>query len=179
MPDQVQTPEVTPPTDPVVPAVPATPVASTEPVLPESYDFKTPQDWKGDTKPYSDYAKALKLTPEQAQRAFEHSVQQQNAVREQTAKELNDWKNQIVGDKSIESPNVDSGFARLGKEIPGLKTLLESSGYKNHPDVVRLANFIGRSLKDAPVVTGGQSNTVQNLSPRDALIAHYRSIQGK
>jgi hypothetical protein len=102
-----------------------------------------------------DKAKADKL-------AAAHVKQQKAFVEAQQAmfqKSVTKWAEDARADKEIGGDAFDANLATAKKALDtfatdGLKEMLKSTGFGNHPEVIRLFNRIGAAISEDRLVTG-------------------------
>lgn len=131
---------------------------------PDKYEFKAAE---GQTfaEPvigaFSEVAKELNLPQDQAQKVLDkmvpvlaaHQLEQVQAVREEWAG-ASKADAEFGGDKLPES----LGLAKKAMEqfaTPALRTLLDDSGFGNHPEVIRMFFRVGKAVGDDGFVKGG------------------------
>ena len=161
--------------DAVAPAV-VPEVTPEAPKAVESYDLKLPDGSKLKPEQVEDiksYAKAKGLSSEAAQEL----LQREASVVDGYFKELQTehqkiteaWKQEVVKDSEIggEKMNENIQLAQRSLEkfgTPKLIQELESTGYGNHPEVIRLLTRIGRAMSnDKMVVAGAQTGGLKSL----------------
>ena len=150
----------------------------TEVVVPEKYDLKLQEESLIDSaylEQFQAYAKEKKLTQDQAQELlqreeiarksyYDSQIQKWEQVKEQ-------WKTQTMSDPEIGgekfAENAELAKRTLEKfSTPQFISALDSSGYGNHPELVRVFARIGQAMKDASII-GGNVNTGGNKSLED------------
>jgi hypothetical protein len=148
-------------------------------VVPEKYDFKTPDgaplegEFVGE---FSAIAKDLKLSQEQADKVAElgakmakgFSVQQEQALETASA----EWAAAVTADKDIGGDKLAENLAIAKKALadlgtPQLTELLEKSKLGNHPEVIRLLVNAGKAIsQDSNLVTGGRMTVIESAAQR-------------
>lgn len=138
-------------------------------VVPEKYDFKQPEGAllsKEHVDSLAQYAKAEKLTAEQAQKLYdrEHGavasfVKSQNDA---LAAKVKQWESEakadpvIGGEKFVENLELAKRGLATAK-VPNLAKFLNDSGYGSHPEVLRVFAMLGRNnANDSLVKSGAQ-----------------------
>lgn len=130
--------------------------------IPETYDLKLPEG--SPLKPesiqsVSEFAKANKLTNEQAQSVLER--ENSNAIEQ--VKLLDDmskkWVEEVKADKELGGNNFTK-TAELSKRViekyaPELIKELEATGLGNHPGFVKFVYRIGKAMDSGEFVKGG------------------------
>jgi hypothetical protein len=167
-----------PPADPAAstaPAAAAPAAPATPPAAPEKYELKlgenTPLD-QSDVDKVAAYARERGLSNEQAQAILDQRHEAATGVtqrqQDMLAAARTKWANDTKGDPEIGGTNFDGTLAnvklvmdKFAPEGSGFRSLLDASGYGNHPEFVRFVNAIGKAMReDKPVTqgagTGGQ-----------------------
>ena len=153
-------------------AAPAEPPAA-PPGAPEKYEFKTP-DGQGFNDQvlakFGDTARSLNLPQDAAQKILDEVAP---AIRESNLKALTDfyadigglpdtWQATVEADKELGGPRLAENLAVAKKALdlggPGLVNVLAKTGLGNHPEVVRWAFKIGKSLSEEKIVSGGSGS---------------------
>ncbi len=137
------------------------------PVVPEKYDLKLEEGSLLDpshVEQFESFAKEKKMTQEQAQeflqrehKAIQSFYESQQQKFEQT-KEA--WKQQTISDPEIggEKFNENIELAHRALKQFGSETFMqaiESTGYGNHPEMVRVFARIGKMMAESKIVTPG------------------------
>lgn len=149
-----------------------------EPVVPEKYDLKLQEESLIDSaylEQFQAYAKEKKLTQDQAQELlqreetarksyYDSQIQKWEQVKEQ-------WKQQTIADPEIGgekfAENAELAKRTLEKfSTPQFVAALDSSGYGNHPELVRVFARIGQAMREAKII-GGNVNTGGQKSIED------------
>lgn len=150
--------------------------------VPEKYDLKLPEGSKLDQKAIegvAEYAKAQKLTNEQAQAVLERD----NAVATQYAetmtnqlKSMNEttWKDQLVADKDFGGTNFEASgrlAARGAEAFFGAEFTeeLKAMNLNHHPKLFKGFVKIGRAMMDDKLVLGSDKPKTEKKSPADVL----------
>ncbi len=163
------------PTDPA-PAAPVADPATTpqagEPTNPNPdptatdpvYDLAVPEGYSvaEDIKQeFVDLAKELKVAPKDAQRFADLSVKMQQKQAADYAKAQEGWVDAVKSDKDIGGDALPENLAiaRKGLEAfgtPELKHLLETTGFGNHPEIIKAFWRVGKKIGEDTPVTGGR-----------------------
>lgn len=137
------------------------------PIVPEKYDIKVGEDSPIDNAyldAFQSYAKEQKLTQEEASKLFNREqfavseyLKRSNVEFEQMKSQ---WVESVKKDPEIGgdnyAANVELAHRALEKYgTPQFKQELESSGFGNHPELVRIFARIGKSLADDKFVSPG------------------------
>lgn len=126
------------------------------------YDFKVPEGVEIDTAMADEFkaiAKELKLPPEHAQKAVDLVVRREQARAEQFAAQVQSWADEVKADPELGKPE-NLAMARKFIDTFGddkIKSLLNSTGMGNHPDVVRLILKASKGMSEDRF-TAGKSN---------------------
>ena len=123
------------------------------------YAFAAPEGTElnqADLDEFKTIAKELKLPKEQAQKVVDLAVKREQARAEAFAKQVSEWGDQVNKDPELGKPE---NLALAVKAIetfgtPELRSLLNSTGMGNHPEVVRLALKIGKAISEDTIVRG-------------------------
>lgn len=149
-----------------------------EPVVPEKYELKLQEESLIDQsylESFEAYAKEKKLSQDQAQELlqreetarksyYDSQIQKWEQVKEQ-------WKQQTIADPEIGgekfAENAELAKRTLEKfSTPQFVSALDSSGYGNHPELVRVFARIGQAMREAKII-GGNVNTGGQKSIED------------
>ena len=133
------------------------------------YKFDMPEGVKldeGDLTKFTDIAKELKLPADAAKKFVDLAAAREVARAEAFAKQVEDWGNEVKADPELGKPEH---LAIAKKTIdtfgtPELRDLLNSTGMGNHPEVIRMALKIGKSISEDTFVAGRNGG---NAPPRD------------
>lgn len=135
--------------------------------VPEKYELKVPEGYEqADVEKFSEAAKQLGLTNDQAQTLLEQQAQQKADFTEAAQNQFKAMTEQWVEDAKKDAEYGGENFERalqyaesaLDKfATPEFKQALNESGYGSHPEMVRIFYRVGKSLsEDKPV--GGEQN---------------------
>ena len=181
-----ESPAATPPADPtaVAPVAPTTPDTKVEaaPVIPEKYEFKTPDDVVLDQKQIEAYTpvfKDLKLTNEQAQKLVELNISQYQAQVKAYEESQTRAQQQWLEDSKAQFPQHEIEVAQSAIAAFGGKDfvdLLQTMGVQNHPSVIRFARNVGVRLAEDTFDMGGQTPT-QKRDPASVLYPNHGTKQ--
>lgn len=148
------------------------------------YEFKLPDGMELDTAARDAFiplAKELKLSPEQAQKFVDLKVadtqRQAEAWQSQQAK----WVDEVKADAEIGGDNLEKSLAYAKAAVdfiadPELTKLLNTTGYGNHPTLVKAFVKIGKQLAPDSFV-GGKREAAANTE--DAQLAHMYPSMAK
>jgi hypothetical protein len=153
-------------TAPAVDPAVATPAAK---VVPEQYEqFKLPEGMQADTEVMTELqtiAKELKLSQDEAQKVNDVGVkaiqklvtQQQEAMQ----KARDSWDAATKTDKEFGGDNLKASISVAEKALnafgtPELFALLDESGLRKHPEIIRAFYRAGKAISDDRFVPSGQ-----------------------
>lgn len=135
---------------------------------PVEYNLKAPEGFDAAGLPkIAEVAKNWGLTPENAQKLLDQTHAAQIKAKADTeaalAKQKQEWVDAVKADPVIGGEKFDATIARAMKVVgeldqkiaPGIKQLLESSGYGDHPVVVRLFAYLGEKNREDSFSTPG------------------------
>lgn len=141
------------------------------PAVPEKYDFKLDDGSLLDAayvEQFSQFAKEKKLTQDQAQEFLQREAQALNSFVQKQQQEFEkvqaEWVNQIKNDSEIGGEKFNQSIElahRALKQFASDSFLkeLETTGYGNHPELVRVFAKIGNMIKEdkmiSPSAAGG------------------------
>ena len=137
-----------------------------KPGAPEQYEFQAPEGQAFDAavlEAYSDVAKELNLSQEDAQKLLDKVAPVMQArQQEQIAQVQEDWANATRADKELGGDKLDASLSVAKKALdafatPELKTLLNQSGLGNNPEVIRFMYRAGKAMSEDKIVTGRQT----------------------
>lgn len=143
---------------------------------PIAYDFKAPEGVELDGVAVDEFkaiAAELKLPADGAQKVVDLYGKLQAQRAEAFAAQVQAWGEEVKADKEVGGAKLDENLGVARKAIdqfgtPELKTLLDSTGMGNHPEVVRLMVKIGRAISEDKIVRGTAGE-----KPRDAASVLY------
>lgn len=148
---------------------------------PEQYEaFKLPDGnaalGKETLSAFESVARELNLPQDKAQLVIDKlapAMQAQNAAAFEQAK--TEWAGASTSDKEFGGEKLSENLAVAKKAVdqfasPDLRKLLESSGFGNHPEVVRLFYRVGKQISEDGFVASGAT---QGAQPRNAASVLY------
>jgi len=152
--------------DPAPTTDPATDPAKVEDPAPEpeitadSYTFQMPEGMEIDAEigaQFKEFAASKKLTNEEAQQLLDLSTKAQEKQAEAFRATQAEWVNQAKADKDFGGAKFDENLAVANKALdafgtPELKTLLRTSGFGNHPEVIRAFVNVGKAVGEDKLV---------------------------
>jgi hypothetical protein len=148
------------------------------------YDLKAPQgfDPSGLAR-VVEVAKLYGIAPEKAQKLLDDTHANQIKAKADTdaalAKQKSEWHAEIQSDKEIGGEQFKATMERAQKVIneidqkiaPGIKKLLDDSGYGDEPRVVRLFAYLGRANREDSFATSDRSGN--DSSPKSLAQLFY------
>ena len=138
------------------------------------YDFKVPEGVEIDAAMADEFkaiAKELKLPPEHAQKAVDLVVRREQARAEQFAEQVQSWADEVKDDPELGKPE-NLALARKFIDTFGddkIKSLLNSTGMGNHPDVVRLILKASKGMSEDRFVAGKSNAEPAKRDPASVL----------
>lgn len=155
----------------------------TAPVVPEKYEFKMPEGMQVDSaaaEQLSSIAKELKLTAEQAQKFADVGATMAQRQIEAHQRTVSEWADAVRSDKDIGGDALTGNLVFARKTLdafgsPELRSLLDSSGLGNHPEMVKLAVRVGKAISEDKFVGGRE--TPGASSGNDAADAFYPTMK--
>lgn len=149
---------------------------------PEAYeDFSVPEGIElrdEDVQAFTETAKELNLTQEQAQRLVDlESERVQEMQQEQQRawqQQVEQWANDTRADEEIGNDNLEAATGSAKRVLdnfgtPALKEVLEQTGLGNHPELVRVFARLGKVMSEDQLVTGGPEGASGDQSPASRL----------
>lgn len=141
-----------------------------EPAVPESYDLKMPEGVELDKAAADEFtaiAKELKLDQATAQKLADVAAKQAQRQAEGHAKLVESWVEQVKTDKDIGGDKLNENLAVARKALesfgtPELKDVLNSTGFGNHPEVIRAFYKIGKAISEDRFVAGSPKSGASN-----------------
>lgn len=155
------------------------PVEATKPEgAPESYDFQSPEGSGLETdssvvQAFSEVAKELNLTQDQAQQVLNGVAPALKKESEGYIENLrSEWVNSVKTDPEIGGDKLPEN---LGKAIqvldaygtPELKSLLGETGLGDNPEIIRFLVRTHQDIGEDRFLTGANADTNQAFSARD------------
>lgn len=134
---------------------------------PEKYEFAAPEGKEFDAEliaQYGEVAKELNLSQEAAQKMIDTISPALAAKHERVLTEARaEWTAQVKADTEIGGANVAENIALANKAFqdfgtPELRTLLETTGLGDHPEMLRWAHRVGKAISEDGFVAGKGGN---------------------
>lgn len=134
------------------------------------YNLKAPEGFDpAAISRVTEFAKSYGISPEKAQKLFDDTLAGQSKAKADMdaalEKQKNDWHAEILADKEIGGDKFKPTMERAQKVIgeidqkiaPGIKKILDDSGYGDHPSVVRLFAYLGNANREDSFAFGDRS----------------------
>tara|TARA_R110000796_G_scaffold9078_3_gene31204 strand:- start:5584 stop:6204 length:621 start_codon:yes stop_codon:yes gene_type:complete len=170
--NEVQTKEATPDSTDAPTDVQSEEAESEEPTAENQppdvdYNFTLPDGYTADedlTADLKSFAKENNLNAEQAQKIADMGVQMQAKQSADYQKQVDAWKEQVKTDEVVGGENFEANvsFAKKALNAYGdqeLNDLLVSTGFGNHPAIVRAFYKMGKSVSEDTLVVANGTNT--------------------
>lgn len=124
---------------------------------------------------FSDMAKDLNLTQEQAQNLFANGMSENGAITRLNVESLKtyneQWRREIETDPNLGGANMQTTRANISRCMEfaddELKGYLQSAGLGNFPPLVRLFNKVGAALGSDAKFIGGATPAKASNGPND------------
>ncbi len=151
------------------------PKEDAKPLKAEDYDFTLPDGFAPDETlmgEFKEFAAGKQFSKEDAQELMDFHVKTETKRAEEFKNMQAEWKTQAEQDKEIGGSNYEQNLAVANQALskvgtPELTSLIDSSGFGNHPEVIRLFYKIGVAIGEDKVVTG--ANAGQQADTKDPV----------
>lgn len=151
------------PTNPYPAADPAADPAKADdadPAAPAPIELKLPEGYTLDEElggKFKEFCASKNLSSEDAQSLLDLQLQLREKESQAYREEQGRWVDQIKADKEIGGANFDQNLAVAKSALdtfgtPQLKDLLKSTGFGNHPEVIRAFVKIGKAVGEDKLV---------------------------
>lgn len=138
------------------------PAEAPEKVVPESYDLKMPEGVSLDeaaAKEFTDIAKEAGLSAEQAQKFADVGAKMAQRQAEQHAMLVASWADSAQADKEFGGDKFSENLAVAKTALdkfasPELKAFLDTTGFGNHPELIRAFYRAGKAISEDGLVKG-------------------------
>lgn len=139
------------------------------------YDFKMPEGVEMDknaAEQFKAIAAELKMPAESAQKVVDLYAKLQGEATKAFSDQVQAWGDEVKADKELGSTENLAAARKAVDDFgtPEFKSLLNSTGLGNHPEVVRFMSKIGKQISEDAIVRGRQAE-----KPRDAANVLYGS----
>ena len=147
------------------------------PEVPESYDLKMPDGIELDkaaADEFSAIAKELKLDNTTAQKLADVAAKMQQRQVENHTKLVESWVEKVKTDKDIGGDKLDENLAVARKALeafgtPELRDVLNSTGFGNHPEIIKAFYKAGKAISEDGIVKGspktGETDPAKKMFP--------------
>ncbi len=133
-----------------------------QPSEPVNYEFTLPEGFEFDEsikEQLTTFAKEKNLSAEEAQKLVDLGVEMRHRDAEKLQAAQQQWVEQIKADPEMGGAQLGENVAVARKAIeafgtPELKSLLNSTGFGNHPEVVRAFYKVGKAISEDKLVIG-------------------------
>jgi len=144
------------------------------PVVPEVYEFKMPDGFTLDAtvaQEFSPIAKEMGLTQEQAQKFADVYAKAQQRQLDTHTEQMSQWVDQVKADKEIGGDKLAENLSIARKAIDTfggdeVRTLLNDTGFGNHPALIRMAVKIGKAISEDALIRGTQAGVEGDAASR-------------
>lgn len=113
--------------------------------------------------------KAKKILMESAKFIKQADVDRQAAQKADQLKALEGLKTEWGAAYDVKTKQATLAFEKFGKDIPDLKSFLESSGFGNHPAVIKMFAAAGETLKEGAMISRVPDGGSGAFTPSQAL----------
>lgn len=140
---------------------------TTEPSVPEKYEFAKPEGFELDASAVDEFtgiAKDLKLDQANAQKVADVAVKMMQRQVESHTKLVESWVESTKTDKELGGEKLSENLSVAKKALdtfgtPELRDVLNSTGLGNHPEVIRAFYKAGKDLLEGKFVQGAPKST--------------------
>lgn len=120
-------------------------------------------------KEFLEFAASKKLTQEDAQGLLDLSLKLEAKKAEQHQAAVTQWAAESKADKEFGGASFDANLSLAAKALdafgsPELSSLLKSTGFGNHPEVIRTFVRVGKAVGEDKLVQRGTSAPVATKS---------------
>ena len=160
--------------------------------IPEKYTFKftdnSPLDPKADAETIAAFARKHGFSTEQATELLTHQEELAGGVLERQKQNLATttakWLDETKADKDLGGDNynttlthVKRAMDKFAPEGSKLRTLLNESGYGNHPEWVRFVSAIGKAMAEDRAGGLGTGGGNKQLTEEERALRLYPSMK--
>jgi hypothetical protein len=147
---------------------------ATAPEAPESYEFTMPEGVAVDKTAADEFtaiAKELKLNQADAQKVADVGVKMAQRQAEAHAQLVESWVESVKADKEIGGDKLAENLAVARKAIeafgtPELKDVLNSTGFGNHPAVIKAFYKAGMAISEDRFVSGSPKGPETDMAKK-------------
>ena len=159
------------------------------PVLkaPEKYELTVPEGFQLEPETTAEFeaiAREFDLDNDQANKLVPLGVKLAQRIQTQQAEahqtQVAQWADAVRNDKEMGGANFDATVNTAKKALdrfgtPELKTLMDTSGFGNHPEIVRAFHRIGLAIADDKFVNAPSGGGTSGKSAASVLFDHPTS----
>ncbi len=135
------------------------------------YDFKAPEGVELDASAVERFkavAGDLKMPADQAQKVVDLYADLRKAETDAFVKQVETWGEETKADKEYGGDKLPETLASARKVIdtfgtPEFKSLLDSSGMGNHPEVVKLLAKVGKAISEDGFIRGAPKGPAKSF----------------
>lgn len=123
-----------------------------------AFEVKAPEGVELDQTSLDEFTKIVKdkaLSPsERAQKLVDLAVKREADRAQAFAETVQSWADTVAADKELGNPENQAAARKIVEDFgtPEFKSLLNSTGMGNHPEVVRFVMKIGKALSEDAVI---------------------------
>lgn len=123
-----------------------------------SFKAELPEGVELDQASLDEFTKIVKdqaLSPsERAQKLFDLAAKRETDRAEQFVKTVQGWADEVKADKELGNPETQAAARKVIEDFgtPELKSLLNSTGMGNHPEVVRFVVKLSKALGEDAIL---------------------------
>ncbi|MGE7139145.1 hypothetical protein ACQKIE_16080 [Luteibacter sp. NPDC031894] len=159
----------------------------TAPKAPEKYELSVPEGFQLEpetTAEFEQIAREFDLDNDQANKLIPLGVKLAQRIEAKQAEthqsQVAQWADAVRNDKELGGANFDATVATAKKALdrfgtPELKQLMDTSGFGNHPEIVRAFHRIGQAIADDTFVNAPSGGGTSGKSPASVLFDHPTS----
>jgi len=174
---ETQTPPATETADKTTTTTETKPPVQTK-AAPEKYEFKAPEGTAFDPgilEAFSGAAKEADLTQDAAQKILEKMAPALATRQADQVKAIHEeWRTASAADTEFGGAKLaeNLGVARKAYDMfatPELRTLLDTTGMGNHPEVIRMMYRVGKAISEDKFVAGSAARSGATQNPATVL----------
>lgn len=143
-----------------------------KPVVPEKYEFKTPEGVKIDPtvlEKATPVFKELGLSQEAAQKLIDFQAAQQVEAAKAFNEQLGKWQAEVKAMPEADKVLGDAKLALTKLADPATQALLSNSWMGSHPGIIKLLASAGKMLREDPLHEGRASAPGVPADPAQAM----------
>jgi hypothetical protein len=140
----------------------------------QSYEIKAPEGVELNQETLGQFttiAKELGLKPADAQRVADLAIKQEQARAEAWQAQVQDWATAVQADPVLGKPEALAAARKVIDKFGDdeLKAVLNTTGYGNHPALVRLMHKVGQAMSEDTFTAGRSQEGGPKKSAADIL----------